>query len=284
MILIVQVILAILVCAFSLVFVSDFIRNRREVSHKAWGGLLSIGFVTNFLDTLGIGSFAPQTALFKFFHLVEDRVIPGTLNVSNAIPVVLQAFIFLNIIKVEALTMLGMVVASSLGAVIGAGIVSRLPVKKIQLGLGAALLIVALTLFLGLMNWYPHGGAALGLGRWKLALAILASFALGSLHTIGIGFYAPCMALVYSLGMDPRVAFPIMMGSAAMLMPVAGMRFVRAQAQDRRASLAITLAGIIGVIIAAFFITSLPLRSLKWIVLTVLIYTSFTMFISASKS
>ena len=284
MILIVQTILAILAGTFGIVFIVDFIRNRKEVSNKAWGGLFGIGFVTNFLDTLGIGSFAPQTALFKFFHLVDDRVIPGTLNVANAIPVVLQALIFINVIKVDALTILGMVAASSLGAGIGAGIVSKLPVKKIQIGLGTALLVVALTLFLGLMNWYPEGGEAQGLGSWKLALALLACFALGSLHTIGIGFYAPCMALVYSLGMDPRVAFPIMMGSAAMLMPVAGIKFVRAQAQDRRVSLAIMSAGIFGVIVAAFFVTSLPLRSLKWVVLTVLIYTSITMFHSAHKS
>lgn len=284
MIFLVQIILGILVCAFGTSFIIDFIRNKSRVSKKAPGSLLGIGFVTNFFDTLGIGSFAPQTALFKFFGLVEDRIIPGTLNVANTIPVVLQAFIFLNVIKVEPLTLFSMVASSSLGALLGAGVVSRLPVKKIQLGLGGALLFVALTLFLGLMNWYPQGGEAAGLAGWRLGLAILASFCLGSLHTIGIGFYAPCMALVYSLGMDPRVAFPIMMGSAAMLMPVASMRFVRAQAQDRRASLAITVAGIFGVLIAAVFVTSLPLRGLKWVVFAVLIYTSMTMFRSASKS
>ena len=39
-----------------------------------------IGFVTTYLDALGIGSFAPTTALFKFRGRPADELIPGTLN------------------------------------------------------------------------------------------------------------------------------------------------------------------------------------------------------------
>lgn len=283
MVVFVQILLGILAAAFGGSFVIDFIRNRKQVPKKGWRSLLGIGFVTNFLDTLGIGSFAVQTALFKFFGLVEDRIIPGTLNVANTIPVVIQAFIFLTVIKVEAVTLVSMLLAAPVGAVIGAGIVSSLPVRKIQIGLGAALLVVAFTLFSGLMNWYPSGGEASGITGWKLALAVAVSFTLGSLHTIGIGFYAPCMALVYSLGMNPRVAFPIMMGAAAMLMPAASIKFVKKKAQDRKASMAITLSGIFGVVFAAYLVTSLPLTALKWVVFVVMIYTSFTMFRSAAR-
>jgi hypothetical protein len=44
---------------------------------------IGIGFVTNFFDTLGIGSYAPTTALFRFFKLVPDEKIPGTLTLGS---------------------------------------------------------------------------------------------------------------------------------------------------------------------------------------------------------
>ena len=52
---------------------------------------LAIGFVTNFFDTLGIGSFAPTTAIFKFTGLVRDERIPGTLNVGHTAPTLVEA-------------------------------------------------------------------------------------------------------------------------------------------------------------------------------------------------
>ena len=95
--------------------------------------------------------------------------------------------------------------------------------------------------------------------------------------TAGIGLYAPCMALVFALGMSPAVAFPIMMGSCAFLMPVASYRFVKAGAYNRKASYAIAIAGIFGVLIAAFIVKSLELDTLRWVVLLVIIYTAFIM-------
>jgi hypothetical protein len=43
------------------------------------------------------------------------------------------------------------------------------------------------------------------------------NFFLGAIMTAGVGLYAPCMALIFALGMSPKVAFPIMMGSCAFL-------------------------------------------------------------------
>jgi uncharacterized membrane protein YfcA len=136
-------------------------------------------------------------------------------------------------------------------------------------------------MFLGLMKLMPSGGEAAGLNGLKLIFAVIVCFLLGSLHTIGIGFYAPCMALVYSLGMSPKVAFPIMMGAAAMLMPAASMKFVKTQSLDIKASIALTLAGIPGVLLAAYVVTSLPLVALKWVVVAVMVYTALVMFRSA---
>ncbi len=268
---------------FAIYFFKDVYRRRGQFSRAPWLHLIGIGFVTNFFDTLGIGSFAPTTAFFKFTKYVEDKLIPGTLNVGHSLPTITEALIFITVVEVAPLTLVSMMAASTLGAVIGAGIVSKWPVKKIRLGLGGALLIVALAMLMGLLNLYPTGGDALALTGVKLIIAVAVSFVLGSLMTIGIGIYAPCMALVYALGMNPRAAFPIMMGSAALLMPMAGLRFIRASAYDPKASFGLTSLGIIAVIIAGLIVKSLPLTVLKWVVVAVILYTSGMMFRSVFK-
>ncbi|MCX7884842.1 MAG: sulfite exporter TauE/SafE family protein [Caloramator sp.] len=277
--------LGLLTLYFAVVFVKDYIETSKKgkLENGNFVALSAVGFLTNFFDTLGIGSFAPTTALFKLFKLTNDRTIPGTLNVSMTIPVVTEAFIFITVIKVEPITLLTMLAAATIGAVFGAGIVSKLDEKKVQIGMGIALAVVALIMLASQLKFFPAGGDAIGLSGAKLIIAIVANFILGALMTLGIGLYAPCMALVFALGMSPKVAFPIMMGSCAFLMPAASVKFVKEGAYDRKASLAITIFGTIGVFIAAYIVKSLPLNTLKWLVIVVILYTSITMFRSAMK-
>ncbi|WP_304508460.1 sulfite exporter TauE/SafE family protein [Anaerotignum sp.] len=270
---------------FLVMFIRDYIKvkNAGELEKTNFFALGGVGFVTNFFDTLGIGSFAPTTALFKFFNLSKDKTLPGTLNVSMTIPVVLEAFVFLTVIKVEAVTLFSMLGAAAVGAVLGAGVVSKLDEKKVQMGMGIALLVVAVIMLFSQAGIFPVGGEAIGLTGIKLIIGIVANFILGALMTLGIGLYAPCMALVYALGLSPKVAFPIMMGSCAFLMPAAGVKFVKEGAYDKKASLAITLFGAVGVLVAAYIVKSMPLNTLKWLVIVVILYTSLTMFKSAVK-
>ena len=270
---------------FAIAFFKDFLANKDKLgTHNSWGKVMAIGFVTDFFDTLGIGSFAPTTALFKGFKQVNDRLIPGTLNVSNTIPVVAEAFIFMTVIDVEPITLISMLAAAAIGAWFGAGIVSKLPERKVQITMGVALLVTAFLMFASKMNWLPGGGDAIGLSGAKLIVAVVGNFILGALMTAGIGLYAPCMALVYFLGMSPKVAFPIMMGSCAFLMPVASVKFVKEGAYDRKASMGVTIGGIVGVFVAAYLVKSLALDVLKWIVIAVILYTSITMLKSAFKN
>ncbi|MFH0989985.1 MAG: sulfite exporter TauE/SafE family protein [bacterium] len=278
MITILLIVLGIITTLYFLYFAWDWHKHRNLIEGKRLPALGSIGFGTNFFDTLGIGSFAPTTSFFKFLHLVDDKDIPGTLNVGHALPVIAQAFIFIAIVDVETVTLISLLISSVAGAVLGAGIVSKLPEKAIQFGMGFALLAVAIALLAGLLNLYPTGGDAVGLQEWKLLSAIVSTFILGSLMTIGVGFYAPCMALVYALGMSPLAAFPIMMGACAFLMPAAGGKFIKEKAYNRNAAMALTVGGIPGVLIAAYLVTSIDLLYLKWIVLGVIFYTSFMMF------
>ena len=192
--------------------------------------------------------------------------------------------IFIQIVEVESITLISMLLSATAGAILGAGIVAKLPVRKIQLTMGFALLVTAFFMLSGQMNWIQAGGEAIGLTGLKLALAIGANFILGAFMTVGIGLYAPCMALVYALGMSPLVAFPIMMGSCAFLMPPASAKFIKEGAYNRKASISMAIPGIIAVLIAALLVKSLPLNTLRWVVIVVIIYTSLVMFKSALSS
>ncbi len=272
----------IILSIFFIYFLSkDVIKHRKVLENVSVVKTALIGFVVNFFDVLGIGAFAPQTALLKFTKQTEDRILPGTLNVSNTIPVLIQALIFIQIVEVEPVTLISMLLSAAAGAILGAGIVAKLSVKKIQLTMGFALLVTAFFMLSGQMNWIQNGGEAIGLNGGKLALAIGANFILGAFMTVGIGLYAPCMALVYALGMSPLVAFPIMMGSCAFLMPPASAKFIKEGAYNRKASVSMAIPGIIAVLIAAFLVKSLPLNTLRWVVIVVIIYTSVVMFKSA---
>ena len=240
-----------------------------------------IGFVTNFFDTLGIGSFAPTTSAYKLKNIVPDRIIPGTLNVGHSPAVFVQAFIFMSIIEVEIVTLTALIGASVAGAWLGAGVVASWSRRKIQIGMGAALLVAALLMLMTQFDLFPEGDEALGLAGTLLVVAVVGNFILGALMTLGIGMYAPSMIMISLLGMNPTAAFPIMMGACAFLMPGASTRFVFSGKLRMQAALGLTLGGLPAVLIAALIVKSLPLYALKWLVVVVVLCTAIQMLRSA---
>lgn len=238
-----------------------------------------IGFVTNFFDTLGIGSFATTTALFKFFKVVPDEKIPGTLNAGHALPTVVEALIYIVIVAVAPKTLILLILAAMAGSWLGAGFVARLPRRYVQIGMGVALLVAALLFITTNLRGSQLGltGNALALEGSRLWIGVAINFCLGALMTIGIGLYAPCMIMVSLLGMSPIAAFPIMMGSCAFLMPIASLRFLRFDAISMRALMGLTVGGVPGVIIAAYIVKSLPLVYVRWLVVLVVLYAAFSM-------
>jgi uncharacterized membrane protein YfcA len=280
--------LLVILVALSVVFISGW---KRAASRKAGGssrGLeqttpiqLAIGFVTNFFDTLGIGSFATTTAIYKLLRTVSDENIVGTLLIGHSLPVVVQAFIFLVAVPVDPVVLAALIAVSILGCWIGAGVASSLPRRPIQIFMGTGLFAAATFMFMSQIGVFPAGGMALTLTSWKLGLAIAVNFLLGGLLALGIGSYAPSLILFSMLGMDPRAAFPIMMGSGAMMAMAGGLRFMKAGRFDTRAALGLTLGGIPGVLLAGLVVRSLPLDVLRWVVVVVVVYAAATMLRSA---
>jgi uncharacterized membrane protein YfcA len=278
--------LILLASYFATIYISDVFKEGKAENFRNKNFIIFgvIGFIASFFDTLGVGSFAIITSIVRLFKLTDDRTLPGTLNVSCSIPTVFEAIIFLTVIKVDKITLFSMIISAVLGAIIGADIVAKLNIKKVRIGMGLALITVAIIMFSDLLHFMPVAGTASGLVGTKLMIAIGCNFILGALMQLGVGLYAPCMALIYALGMNPLAAFPIMMGSCAFVMPAGSIEFIKKGAYDRKASIAITLFGSGGVLFAAYIVKSLPLGIVKWLVLIVVIYTSIMLLQSAYQA
>lgn len=237
-----------------------------------------IGFVANFLDTLGIGSFAPSSAAFKMTKSVDDVLVPGTLNVGDTVPVCVEAFLFFGFVEMDVLTLVLMLVASVLGSALMANIVSKFDRKKVRYALFVGLFLLATSVLMKVMAWGPFGtvGTALELRGVKLVIAVVGNFIFGALMSIGVGLYAPCMAMVLALGMDAGCAFPAMMGSCAYLMAFGnGPKFIAEGRYDMFASWMQAIFGACGVFVAYLFVESLSLNTLTKVIVVIVYFTAF---------
>ena len=237
-----------------------------------------IGFVANFLDTLGIGSFAPSSAAFKMTKSVDDVLVPGTLNVGDTVPVCVEAFLFFGFVKMDVLTLVLMLVASVLGSALMANVVSKFDRKKVRYALFVGLFLLATSVLMKVMNWGPFGtvGTAMSLRGIKLVIAVVGNFVFGALMSIGVGLYAPCMAMVLALGMDAGCAFPAMMGSCAYLMAFGnGPKFIAEGRYDMFASWMQAIFRACGVFVAYLFVESLSLNTLTKVIVVIVYFTAF---------
>lgn len=247
-------------------------RKRGELAPKPEA--IGLGAVTNFFDTLGIGSFAPTTAYMKLRRMAPDSYFPAILNAGHALPTVAQALVFITLVQVDPMLLLSCIVAAVAGALVGAPLVQRAPVRLVQGVVGVALLIAAISFALSNLNLLPAGGEALTLPPALFAAAVVGHFIMGVLMMFGIGLYAPSLVFLSLLGLNPAAAFPIMMGSCAFLMPISSFAFVRSERIDLRIVLGIALGGIPAVLLAAFVVKSLDLVTLRWLVVVVVLYAA----------
>src|SRR5262245_13105840 len=195
------VLLGVVGVVFLAVWIPALLRTKGErVAPNLWE--LVVGFVTDFFDTLGIGSFATTTTLYRARRTIDDRLLPGTLNVGHTLPTIAQAFIYIQVIQVEMETLVLMILAAVLGSLVGAPIVCRWQRRNVQIGLGLALLVLSGVLIYRQLWTQPTTGTT-ELSGTMLVAGIVGNFLLGALMTIGVGLYAPCLVMVSMLGMNP---------------------------------------------------------------------------------
>jgi len=262
-------------------------QHHHQFSTREFSGGVAIGALTDFLDTLGIGSFVTTTAIFQATHYLKDeRQLPGTLNTVHAIPTAVEAGFFLTTVPVAPVTLISLVVAAAVGAVLGSEIMVKLNQRRIQLLMAIALVITALMMAAKLLGWINLLGIdnqATSLHGWPLAIGIGGNFILGLLMSAGVGLYAPCMVMVYFLGLTPIAAFPIMMLSCALLMPSSAVNFIRRDRVAYRGLFGIILGGVIGVIAAATVVKGLSLTALSWLIVLVSLWTAHSLWRAAIR-
>ena len=240
---------------------------------------VAVGAVTNFFDTLGIGSFAPTMAWLKLRNLIADRLIPCTMLVGHTLPTLTQALIFLVLLgmQVEPVLLVGCCVALLAGALIGSHLVMKTRVWMVQLIVAIGLSVAASLYAMTNLHMMPGGGTAGALPLWLTIASIGANFVFGVLLNYGIGNYAPSLVMFSLMGMDPRLAFPIMAGGAALAACGASVRHIRIGEIDLRIVLGLTLGGIPAVLLAAFVVKTMPIEMLRWLVIVVVLYTAIVM-------
>jgi len=244
-----------------------------------------VGTVANFFDTLGIGSFAPTLAWMRFRRMVPDQRIPMTMLAGYTPPVFVQSIIFLILlgVSVDLVLLLASAIAITAGAVVGAPIAVRSPVRTVQLVVAGALLMAALFYSLSNLGLMPVGGDAAGLPLPLTIVAVAASFIFGVLLNFGVGNYAPTLAMLSLMGMNPRLAFPIMAFGAALAGAAASSRLVKLADLDLRIVISLAVGSIPGVFVAAFIVKEMPLTMLRWLVVVVVIYAAISLLFTALR-
>ena len=244
-----------------------------------------LGTVTNFFDTLGIGSFAPTMAWFKFRGLVPDRLIPCTMLVGHTPPSIAQAMIFLVLLGVfvDPVLLIGCALALLAGALIGAGLATKARAWVVQSVVAVALIVAATLYAITNLNLMPGGGTAASLPVPLMVIAIVANFGFGVLVNFGVGNYAPTLVMLSLMGMDPRLAFPIMAVGASFAGSAASARHISAGHIHVGIAAGLTIGGIPAVLVAAFVVKNMPVTTLRWLVIVVVLYAAVVM-VRAARS
>ena len=282
-----MLLIALLVILAAAVLAYGFALLRAAVAARVAPGAeaLALGAVVNFLDTLGIGSFAVTTAWFKFRHMVPDRLIPPTLLVGLTPPAMAQSIIFLILlgVLVDPVLLFGCATAVLAGGLVGAPLVARARVWIVQLVVAIGLMLAAAAYAMQNLNLFPGGGTATGLPLTLTIIAILANFGFGILANFGVGNYAPTLVMLSLMGMDPHLCFPIMAAGGSLMGAGASVRHIAIGEVDLRIVLGLAIGGIPAVLLAALVVKEMPLDYLRWLVLVVVLYAAAVMARAALK-
>ncbi|AET31121.1 MULTISPECIES: sulfite exporter TauE/SafE family protein [Leuconostoc] len=273
----IQILLVVVMIAMIIVVIRSYLLHRQPIFKRFGLGML-IGFITDFGDTLGIGSFATTTAAFRMTHYIDDdRKLPGTLNAVHAIPVMFQALFFITAVKVELTTLLPMTTAAVIGAYVGTHVTKKWHAPTVQRVMAVALLIAVIIMVVRMITT-PGSNNSMGvhgLHGWWLILGIVFNFGIGVLMTMGLGNYAPELIFFSLMGVNPAVAFPVMMLDAALIMPTTALNVIKMDRVSWRGFAGVAIGGVLGVIVAAKFFTSMNVDLLNKLIVIVALWTIF---------
>jgi uncharacterized membrane protein YfcA len=269
------IILGVAVFFYALVLARAAIAQRVAPSLEA----MALGAVVNFLDTLGIGSFAPTTAWFKFRRMVPDRLIPQTMLCGLTPPAMTESIVFLVAlgVQVDPVLLVSCVIAFFLGGLVGVPLVTRARVWIVQMIVAIGLTLAAAAYAMTNLHLFPGGGTASSLPLTLMIVAIIANFGFGILCNFGVGNYAPTLVLLSLMGMDPRLCFPIMAAGASLMGAGSSIQHIRIGKVNLKIVLGLAIGGIPAVLVAAYIVKEMPIDYLRWLVFAVVLYAAAVM-------
>src|SRR4051795_5085866 len=273
--------LSLAILLFAVVLIRAAVEKRATPQPEA----ILLGAIVSFFDTLGIGSLAPTAAWFKFRRVVPDKLIPQTMLVGLTPPAMTESIIFLILlgVKVDPVLLFGCAVSTLMGGLVGAPLVARARVWIVQSVVGVGLVLAAAAYAMTNLHLFPGGGTAAGLPLALTIFAIAGCFGFGILLNFGVGNYAPTLVMLSLMGMDPRLCFPIMAAGASLMGAGASVRHIQIGQIDLRVVLGLALGGIPAVLVAAFLVKSMPVETLRWLVIVVVLYAAAIMAHAAVK-
>lgn len=271
---------------FAITFIRDLIKNKDTFMKEDGNPIIMAisSFIIFVLSTFGVSDFAVSTVFYRKMKFVDDKKLPGALNTQCVLPVATMALIYISSIDVEITTLLVCIIAQVIGAYIGPRFVVKMNVESIKKFISVGLIVAAILILMGKFGVYPSGGDAVGLTGWKLVLLGVLSLLFGAFNNVGIGSYALTMATIYALGLNPAVAFPIMMGACTFSVPIGSMQFIKLDAYSRKITFFTSTFGVLGVVVAAYVVKSLNVSMLQWVVVVVLLYSAYNMITEILKN
>ncbi|MBL1230072.1 sulfite exporter TauE/SafE family protein [Enterococcus sp. BWB1-3] len=282
--------LILLICLFNsfflFYFIKDITKNYESLKIEKGSPIVYsiIAFFSMFLSTFGISDFAINTIVYRKLKYFPDRLIPATLNTEGTIPLFVMSLIYINYVHCDPITLICLIFSQTLGSLHSPRLSMRTSDNRIKLSMGIGLLVASILIFLNLNQVIPVDGQEYGLRGWKLFISIILLFIYGMLNNFGIGSFAPTMATIYLLGMNPLVAFPIMMSACTLSFVVGSIQFVNKGFYSRKATLIFSVIGSAGVLFAGLIVKNINLSILKWIMVFVLIMASISLFSDVVKN
>ena len=266
-------VLILAIITFSL-FMLNFTRGSKEnLTRRAKRQTAFTGFIANFLDTFGIGSFASIFALRNLFKLMPENVsFNGTMVLQAVLPTMLQSFLFLELVKIDELTLFVSCVMIAIGGIISGlfvKYVSRITIYNVML---ITFILTTVVIILNQVHLLSIGGELIEVRGIKLVILGIVMFLAGCLPAFGVGYYSIVLVIIFLLGLSPAVAYPIMTTASAVQMPMTAIPMIKNRRYYPISTIIMTVLACVAVMIAAPIISKVNSSYLKWVLLIVLFY------------
>ncbi|MFA6303974.1 MAG: sulfite exporter TauE/SafE family protein [Legionella sp.] len=273
------IIISILVLSLTCTAVMVFKLSKQAsepLSPSLYFKLILSGIIAFISDTVGIGSFAVNTALAKLLGTFTDDELPAMNNGAQVIPGTIESLFFMQLVNVDLTTLVTLVAGTCVGGLLGGFVVCHLSKQAVRLAMVCCFALIITLLLCHQFHILPIGGELIALHSWKLVVGFLAMVVCGTLTSVGVGLFVMVQGVLFLLNVSPLVAFPIMTTAGAMQQPLTTLVFLRENKIPLKKTMVLSLAGCLGVFIILPLFTQLTVTWLHTLLLGILFYNFIT--------